>query len=186
MSAAVDRFREVLQQFVGTEELVEVYDDTDNTDKFEVGFVLAVSEDYYSLSLIDSKGRPNGSFVGQIEQIVRLAVNTQYLTAIKLLVERQRQLEMNMRPSKAGPFENLLDLVRYAHENRVMVSVAADVEFFGFIKDYSPEHLELLEVNKSGIEDGIQYIDLSEVSRIDYDGPSEDARRFLHRVRMGL
>lgn len=186
MSAAVDRFREVLRQYVGSQDLVEIYDDRDDTDKFEVGFVLSVSEDYYSLALVDNKGRASGSFVGQMEQIVRLAVGTQYLTAIKLLVERQRQMEMGFRRSDAGPFENMQDLIRYAHSNRIMVSVTADVEFFGFIRAYSSEHLELLEVNKSGIEDGVQYIDLEEVSRIDFGGPAEDARLFLHRVRMGL
>ncbi|MBS1700035.1 MAG: hypothetical protein JST12_00100 [Armatimonadetes bacterium] len=186
MSAAVDRFREVLKQYVGTEELVEVYEDREDTDKFEVGFVLSVSEDYYSLALIDSKGRPNGSFVGQIDEIVRLAVGTQYLVAIKLLHERQRQTEFPVRPTTVGPFETLLDLVRYARNSRIMVSVTADVQFLGFIKDYTDDHIELLEVNKSGIEDGIHYIDLEEVVRIDFDGPSEEARLFLHRVRMGL
>lgn len=186
MSAAVDRFRDVLRQYVGTQELVEIYDDADDTDKFEVGFVLSVSEDYYSLALIDSKGRPNGSFVGQMEQIVRLAVSTQYLSAIKLLYERHRQLEMKLSAVVIGPFEHMLDLVRYACENKAMVCVTADVEFFGFIKDYTRDHIELLEVNKSGIEDGIQYIDLEEVTRIDFGGPSEEARLFLHRVRMGL
>jgi hypothetical protein len=67
-----------------------------------------------------------------------------------------------------------------------MVSVTADVEFFGFIKDFTRDHIELLEVNKSGIEDGIQFIDLDEVSRIDFGGPSEESRLFLHQVRMGL
>jgi len=186
MGAAVDRFREVLRQYVGTEEFVEVYDDSEDTDKFEVGIVLAVSEEFYSLSLIDSKGRPNGSFVGQIDEIVRLAVGTQYLTAVKLLHERQKQTEMSLRVPIVGPFENMLDLIRYACENRIMVSVTADVEFFGFIKDYTQDHIELLEVNKSGIEDGVHFIDLDEVSRIDFDGPGEEARLFLHRVRMGL
>lgn len=186
MGAALDRFREVLRQYVGTEELVEIYEDSDDTDKFEVGFVLAVSEDYYSLALIDAKGRPNGSFVGQFEEIVRLAVGTQYLTAIKLLHERQKQLEMNIKSPQIGPFEHLLDLIRFAYDHRMMLCVTADVEFYGFVKDYTSDHIELLEVNKSGIEDGTHFIDLDEVSRIDFGGPSEDARLFLHRVRMGL
>ena len=186
MSAAVDRFREVLKQYVGSQELVEVYEDSEDTDKFEVGFVLGVSEDNYSLALIDSKGRPKGSFVGQIDEIVRLAVATQYLTAIKLLFERHRQTEMNLKVPHVGPFENMLELIQYAHNHRMMISVTADVEFYGFVKDYTHDHIELLEVNKSGIEDGIHYIDLDQVVRIDYDGPSEEARLFLHRVRMGL
>jgi hypothetical protein len=186
MSAAIDRFREVLKKYVGTQELVEVYEDSEDTDKFEVGFVLSVSEDHYSLALIDSKGRGNGSFVGQIESIVRLAVGTQYLAGIRLLHERKRQPERKNSGNDVGPFENMLELVRYSCENRLMVSVTADVEFFGFIKNFTRDHIELLEVNKSGIEDGIHFIDLDEVSRIDFGGPSEEARLFLHQVRMGL
>lgn len=166
--------------------MVEVYDDSTDTDKFEVGLVLSVSEDYYSLARVDSKGRPNGSYVGQIEQIVRLAVGSQYLLAIKLLTERQKQFEMGIKPEPAGPFDQFSDLIRYACEHRIMISVTADAEFFGFVKDFTSDHIELVEINKSGIEDGIQYIDLDQVSRIDFDGPSEEARQFLHRVRMGL
>jgi hypothetical protein len=185
VSLAIDRFREVLRRFVGKNELIEVYEDDDD-DKFEVGYVISVSEDTYSLNMIDSKGRFNGIFVGSLEEVRRLASGTQYLASIQLLNERFKsgdRIESNMPP---GPFEDMDDLLKYAHKHRLMTAILTESYFYGYVMHYTKEHLELLEVNKAGIEDGIQYLDREEITRIDFGGPVEDARQFLHSVRMGL
>jgi hypothetical protein len=185
MSAAVDRFREILKRYVGKDELLEVYDSRDKEDKFEVGFVQSATEESYSLATIDSKGRPDGIFVGRIDEIDHMAVGTQYLATIKLLNERYKSGEKPMSPP-IGPFDDMLELVKYAHRNRQIVSVLIENYYTGFITDFSKEHIELLEVNRHGIEDGYQFLDLEQVSRIDIGSPTEDARRFLHQLRMGL
>jgi hypothetical protein len=184
MAAAVDRFREILRRHVGRNELVEIYDDAQDLDKFEVGFIVAVSEDTYFVKKVDAKGRYNGHFMGRLDDVVRLATGTQYLTAIGLLAERTRSSDSHDQELPA--LDNFSDLLKYAHRNRLMVSAWVDVCFFGFIQEFSKEHLELVEVNKSGLEDGIQYLDIDEVSTIEIGGPDVDARKFLHQVRMGL
>ncbi len=184
MAAAVDRFREILRGYAGKNELVEIYDDSEDLDKFEVGFVLSVSEDTYFVKKIDTKGRYNGHYMGRMEDIVRLATGTQYLTAIRLLNERDRATAP--AELQVPPLETFTELLKFASKNRLLISVWVDVNFLGFIREFTNEHLELIEVNKSGLEDGIQYLDLDEISTLEIGGPDVEARRFLHQVRMGL
>lgn len=187
MSAAVDRFREILSRYVGKTELVEIFEDDDEQDKFEVGMVLSVSEDYYSLSVVDTKGRPDGSYIGMIEDIRRIGVGTQYLAAIELLHQRNKSGTLLQWTDETRPtFDNIQDLLDYAMRTRSLVSIKTSEWFYGFVQHYTGDHVEIREVNKTGIEDGIQFIDLEEVVRVDYGGPTEEARRFLHQVRLGL
>ena len=184
VAAAVDRFREILRRYVGKNELVEIYDDSQDLDKFEVGFIVAVGDNTYFVKKVDAKGRYNGHYMGRLDDVVRLATGTQYLTAVRLLTERARSSEG--AEHELPPLDAFSDLLKYAHRNRLMVSAWVDVNFFGFVQEFTNEHLELIEVNKSGLEDGIQYLDIDEISTIELGGPDVDARRFLHQVRMGL
>ncbi len=184
MPDAIDRFREVLRRYCGKSELVEIYDDSQDLDKFEVGFIIAVSDDTYFVKKVDTKGRYNGHYMGRLEDVVRLATGTQYLTAVRLLTERAKSLEGE--DQELPPMEAFAELLKFAHRNRLMVSAWVDVRFYGFVQEFTKEHLELIEVNKSGLEDGVQYLDIDEIATIELGGPDVDARRFLHQVRMGL
>lgn len=187
MSAAVDRFREMLTRYVGKQELVEIFEDDEETDKFEVGMVLSVSEDYYSLSLVDSKGRPDGSYVGLMEDIRRIGVGTQYLAAVELLHQRHKSGTLIPYSEEPKPtFDSMQEVLEYAQRMRQVVCIHTDELFYGFVANFTSEHVEIREVNRSGIEDGVQFLDLDEVVRIDFGGPVEEARRFLHQVRLGL
>ncbi|HLO98815.1 MAG TPA: hypothetical protein VK171_09500 [Fimbriimonas sp.] len=187
MSAAVDRFREVLARYAGKQELVEIFEDEEETDIPEVGMVLSVSEDYYSLSKVDAQGRPDGSYVGLIEDIRRIGVGTQYLAAIELLYQRHKSATLLPYADEPKPtFDSMLEVLEFAQVTRQVVCVLTDELFFGFVGNFTSEHVEIREVNKSGIEDGIQFLDLDQVVRIDFGGPAEEARRFLHQVRLGL
>lgn len=181
---AIDRFREVLRRYCGKGELVEIYDDSQDLDKFEVGFIIAVSDDTYFVKKVDTKGRYNGHYMGRLEDVVRLATGTQYLTAVRLLTERAKSLEGE--DQELPPMEAFAELLKFAHRNRLMVSAWVDVRFYGFVQEFTKEHLELIEVNKSGLEDGVQYLDIDEIATIELGGPDVDARRFLHQVRLGL
>ncbi len=195
MPEAVDRFREILKRYVNRDELVEIYEDSSDEDKFEVGFVINVTEDSYTLDTIDPIGRYSGVFFGDLSDIIRIAAGTQYLAGMELLV--QHQLRSSDGASWKGPRENshrfpmfssTFEVATYARENRMLVQMVDGAKgvFYGFVKGVSAEHIELLEVNRLGIEDGLQFLALNDIARIDFGGPHEDARAFLHRVRMGL
>lgn len=195
MPEAVDRFREILKRYINRDELVEIYEDSSDEDKFEVGFVVNVTEDTYTLDTVDTVGRYNGVYIGDLNDIIRIAAGTQYLAGMELLVQHQIRSADNL--GWKGPresahrfptFSSTFDLANYAKENRMLVQMVDGAKgvFYGFVKNLSAEHIELLEVNRLGIEDGLQFLALNDIVRIDFGGPHEDARAFLHRVRMGL
>lgn len=195
MPEAIDRFREILKRYLNRDELVEIYEDSSDEDKFEVGFVVNVTEDTYTLDTIDPIGRYNGVYIGDLNDVIRIAAGTQYLAGMELLV--QHQLRATENSGWKGPressnrfptFSSTFEVATYARENRMLVQMmdGAKGVFFGFVKSVSAEHIELLEVNRLGIEDGLQFLALDDIARIDFGGPHEDARAFLHRVRMGL
>jgi hypothetical protein len=195
MPEAVDRFREILKRYINRDELVEIYEDSSDEDKFEVGFVVNVTEDTYTLDTVDTVGRYNGVYIGDLNDIIRIAAGTQYLAGMELLVQHQIRSADNLGwkgPKESArrfpTFSSTFDLANYAKENRMLVQMVDGAKgvFYGFVKNLSAEHIELLEVNRLGIEDGLQFLALNDIVRIDFGGPHEDARAFLHRVRMGL
>ena len=188
MSDFVDKIRQTMRKCQEVGEMVEVYDDERNIDRFNVGLVESVTVDTYCLQGIGPHGDLDGRQVGRIEDVVRLSVGSEYLFALKLLHESRDRLKADL-PGADGflPFD-LQNSLRFAKEKRIVVTLLdPDHEkITGFVRDFGRDFVEVCEVQRDGQEDGFLIIHLDEVVRIDIGGRMEQARAFVHRVRMGL
>lgn len=188
MSDFDDKVREIFRRCQASGDMVEVYDDGDNLDRFDVGVVESVTSDYYSLLSIGPYGDFDGRQVGRIEDVIRVATGSEYLSALRLLHEARGRIDADP-PSPEGYLPmDLTNTLRFAKDKRIVVSlVDADKETLtGFVTDFGNEFVELREVRRDGQEDGLIVLHLDEVVRIDVGGRVEQARAFVHRVRMGL
>ncbi len=186
MADLIDKFRAVLLTCQESHSMAELYTDEEELDRFSVGYIEEVGRETYTLAAVDDEGRFDGRQVGRLEAIIKLTVDSEYLSALKLLHEGSGALEPT-RPTGPPP-RDLEAGLRGAMRDRMVASVL-DVDHeahTGFITDVGEEFVEISEIRRDGHRDGTTILRLDDVFRVDIGGRTEQARGFLHRVRMGL
>jgi hypothetical protein len=188
MSAFNDKIRETLRLCVASKDMVEVYDDERNLDRFNVGMVDSVTHDAYCIQSIGPHGDFDGRQIGRIEDIIRLSTGSEYLSALKLLHEARDRITTTLpNPDGYLPMD-LQNSLRFAKDKKIVVSLIDPdhLQITGFVKDFGEDFVEISEVRRDGQEDGSIIVHLEEIVRVDVGGRMEQARAFVHRVRMGL
>ena len=66
-----DVIYEKILEICGKDEIVSIYNYDDN-EKFDVGFILAASEEYYIIKNINEEGKYNGYILGEMSNISAL------------------------------------------------------------------------------------------------------------------
>lgn len=183
-----DKIRETLRRCKETGDLVEVYDDDRDLDRFIVGKVESVTRDGYGLLSVGPHGDFDGRQIGRIEDIIRISTGSSYLSALRLLHEARGTLEEPPVDSTGYLPMDLGNALRLARDKRIVVSLvdADHIPIIGFVNDYGDDYVEVRELRKDGEEDGLITVHLDDIVRIDAGGRTEQARGFLHRVRLGL
>ena len=77
MSEMDGKLRDVLRRCQGSGEMVEIYSDPDDVDRFNVGVVESVSHTSYCIQSVDSYGQFDGRQIGRIDEIVRLVTGSE-------------------------------------------------------------------------------------------------------------
>ncbi len=183
MSELFERIRQVLFDCHERGELCGVHYEPDS---FEVGFVREIDGDSFRLERIDRYGQNWGSFVGSLEKILRVQYGTQYMHAVKLLLERQK---ISNGQSRGAPdsleMEKLLEFVM---NKKLLAGIHTEdgSVLYGYVRAYSDDHVELEEISFLGYEDGRRVFPVEDIMRLSYGGPDEEARMFLKGVRLDL
>lgn len=183
-----EKIRQTLRSCKDRSDMVEVYDDERNLDRFNVGLVESVTLESYCIQSIGPQGDFDGRQVGRIEDIIRLSTGSEYLGALKLLHEARDRLSMDLPEPEGYLPMDLQNSLRFARDKRIVVSLVDPdhVQITGFVRDYGHDFVEVCEVRRDGQEDGSIIVHLEEIVRVDIGGRMEQARAFVHRVRMGL
>ncbi len=188
MSDFNEKIRQTLRRSKESGDMVELYDDEQNLDRFNVGLVESVTHDSYCIQSIGPHGEPDGRQVGRIEDVIRLSTGTEYLMALKLLHQARDRITVDLPQPDAYLPMDLQNSLRFARDKKIVVSLIDPdhVQITGFVRDFGKEFVEIAELRRDGQEDGSIVIHLDEVVRVDIGGRMEQARAFVHRVRMGL
>jgi hypothetical protein len=184
-----EKIRQTLERCKTDRDMVEVYDDERNLDRFNVGLVESVTRESFCILSIGPHGDFDGRQVGRIEDIIRLSTGSEYLGALKLLHEAKHRLEQETLPEPEGYMPmDLQNSLRFAKDKRIVVSLVDPdhLQITGFVQDYGEDFVEICELRRDGQEDGSIVVHLEEIVRVDIGGRMEQARAFVHRVRMGL
>jgi hypothetical protein len=187
MSDLLDKYRAVLAGCRERADMAEVYTDEEDLDRFSVGYIESVSRESYTLTAVDPEGQLDGRQVGRLDAIVKLVVGSEYLAALKFLHEGKMTLE-ELRPAAGDIPKDLRGGLEHAMRNRIVVSLLDidRVATTGFVTDVGHEFVEVHEIRRDGHADGFVILPVDDIFRVDIGGRAEQARHFLHRVRMGL
>lgn len=181
--------RNSLSELVGSDELVSLYVNSGDLEKFIVGSVEYVSEQIVMLKQFNSRGEYEGHVALRPGWILRFSPSSDYLQGLCLL-RRERERE---RPIKMTSFSHLHEvtmfaLLKHAQATGVIVTVTEDgrEELSGFVRNVSTDHVEIECILDHGQSEGRYFLPLEEIWRLLIDDPSQDDRVFLYTARLGL
>ena len=153
-------FKDALKKLIDTEKIASVFCNPDDSYKASVGFVAAVSEDYFILRGVSVFGAADGYLLRRYDTIFRMDVNCEYERRLMLLYGKLKEAHAPFTPS----FDDLLvSFFDYARCGRFVVGVGirdySEKSIFAFVKEVDVENQMLLfsEVNDDGRETGGEF-----------------------------
>jgi len=180
----VEKCLEMLKTAMKTGELVEVYSDPEDTERFGAGYVVAMDEE----SVIQRHIHPNGCDDGYSwrtsEKIYRVNVRTRYLKCLEMLIEQGNQ------PAFVPNGDETLSaqLLRFAMEHGMVVQIelhdSDSWNLMGLVREVG-EDVAVAMLNVEGEEDGIAAVRLEDITEISCGGDYESKIGRLFRLRSG-
>lgn len=170
--------KQVFEKYLGSDALLEVY--PRNSEKFYVGRVLGMDGEFVLMHILSKYGRDEGFVLFLLEDITSVQADTIYLQ--KTLCLSGRWSARRDLPSVAGG--NLLEfLLNYAREKGLGVSVELRDEepedYLGVVEACADGILTLRQVGLYGEDDGVAYVRMDEIGRVDCDDQDINARIYF-------
>ena len=175
-----DVIYEKILEICGKDEIVSIYNYDDN-EKFDVGFILAASEEYYIIKNINEEGKYNGYILGEMSNISALGVRENYLYNILVLYDmaKRRHLLKDIEGSNL-----IVELLNYSKKENYIISLevnnSGNFDVQGFISSVDEKCIIVDKINDDGKKDGYIYIDTESVNSIRCDTRNERILKKLY------
>ena len=175
---------EIIKQLCNTNELVEIYTNPTDSDKYGVGYIIACSDNEFLAHSFDEKDLDDGYYVARTDRVDRIQRNTIYLNnMLQFIKPKAEKYEL---PKGYWPdldlFGAVLDLCQEKHLVS-QVGVNNDYVRFGWVKSFSDDVLEMECLDCDGMFDGTTYLRMEDVSYVGFGGVEEERRAKLFRNR---
>lgn len=166
-----------LNKLLKTKTVCEIYADTNNTDKFIVGNISGVDDEFCLITNFDYYGNYDGIICLTNNDIYRIQTNTRYVTAIKKLMAQKNDLIVQSLPTKDILNAVINQLVNSKCVCQIELCDSEFVTLSGIIKTYDCKSgiVELELIDDYGASDGETIIDVQTINLITYD--SLDTKR---------
>lgn len=170
-------FKELLKGYIGTDELVGIFNDINNPNEWDVGRIVCVDDNWVVFQNMTSKGRYNGYKAILLDCIYRIETDGQYYDMLKTLYAKKKEqsnsYDFPMRIQK----DVLKEMVDFSknHEKMMSLSFDDDQVIYGWGLDAKDTYIYLQEIDIYGNEGGKMWVDAYELSEITIgDEQSED------------
>jgi hypothetical protein len=169
-----------LTEFFNTDEILEIYTNVSDPEKFSSGFVCAISDMELLLCHIHPSGLYDGYMVKEISSIYRLNYNTKYCGKLRKLWTINGRKHHEVAQVSTNQYLNLL---YHALNNRLVVSVELlDSSFsniIGLVKRIEGESITFEEYDEYGEFDGVSIICLKDITHLVCDSEDESCLKLL-------
>lgn len=178
----MEKCLEMLKTAMQSGELVEVYSDPEDTDRFSAGYVVALDGDSVIQRHIHPSGCADGYSWRSVEKIYRVNSQTRYLECLKMLMEPET--EPMFVPT--GDEALSAQFLRYAMEHEMVVQIelhdSDSWDLMGLVSEVG-EGVTIAMLNVEGEEDGIAAVRLEDITEISCGGDCETKIGRLFRLR---
>lgn len=161
---------------LSTDKTAAIYTNSEDTDLFLVGKILAVTDELTAISMVSPYGRYDGIRVLRSELIFEIEEESEYLKMLQLLYsDASSSADSNIFTSDS-PY---LDLLRHALKEQKIISVelleSGSYNAIGFVKEIDDDVVTIQVVDSYGREDGIVHFSVNDITELQYN--SEDEQR---------
>lgn len=167
---------------IGWDKPICVY--TDSSTKFSFGRVLVFDEDFLALISITPKGLYDGVLVIPIEDIMRIAADNQYCAKMKALTD---EAEYNKFPYTINNVNVLRNILELSKKDNTVISIEVDHSGYddvtGIVAGISDGMVEIDVIDEYGCEDGKEWVQLEDITRVSYFSETEQVIQKLFNSR---
>ncbi len=183
------KFVTILQEAMEAGQVVSLYHQSHDADRFEVGFVDSVSASDVTLTCLTPRGEEDGRMAVRIDDITALEIDDPYSRKIQTLHSYRGSIfnrEEGIRNSSRSP--SLEEQLQHAQENGLVVT-AEDISgtrFTGFVGELAESYIEMKLLNQFGSPDGTAYLARHMLGKVDIGRREEQTRAFLYKIEHEL
>jgi hypothetical protein len=183
------KFVSILQEALDARKVVSLYHQSHDADRFEVGFVEAVSRTDVTMLCLTPRGEEDGRMAVRIEDITALEIDDPYSQKIQTLHSYKGSVfnrEEGLRTNAASP--SLDDQLQQAQDRNAVVTLedVSGTRFTGFLGELTDGYVEIKLLNQYGGPDGVAYLARHMLGKIDIGRREEQTRAFLFKVNHEL
>ena len=160
-----------LKKAMKSQSLCEIYTNTEQTDKFAVGYVLSLDEQNCVVSLVGFYGEYDGLACFSIDEIYKIQSRTKYLQAIEKLINFKGKTVRNCF-FQDHILVNILSDIKDKHRIcQIELCDSDSVDITGYVNDVDTKNLtvEICLIDELGNNDGCSVVDMQMISYLSYD-----------------
>ena len=174
-------FTKKLKELKENKQIAAFYTNIDDTSKFSVGYVLDYNEDYFLLAEISPKGLNDGFVVNEINNIIRINVDSRYENKIKVLAEYQKTIHENI---EFQTDDIVFEVLKFAKIKNYIVSIelinSGFYDIQGYVATIEKDNCLINQVTEYGDVDGMAVIKLSDITKISCNSNDEVTLKILN------
>lgn len=162
--------RQILKRYLGREDYLEVYARPEASDRFDVGRLLAMDDQYVLMNTCDENGRDDGLSLRLIENIICVQADTLYLKKLCLFEKSCASRYAKWKNVQSDLMDALL---MHAYETGSGVSLELEngdeTTLVGCLLEEPGEVIALRQLDAYGDDDGVAYVRRDQLARVDCD-----------------
>lgn len=172
----------MMKKAAETGELLEVYTNREETDRFNVGRILAMDEEWYVFAGVCSDGRRDGVEVRRLDEVFMACADTEYVRCVALLADPDGKDDFHSEED----VDLRLQLLEYAKASGSVVSVelldSDNWDAVGFVESLE-EGIVVRCLTREGRPDGRNAFRLEDISEISCGSEDEQKVARLAQAR---
>ena len=171
---------DIIKQLCNKNELVELYTNRDDYDRFGVGYIIACTDNEYLVHTFDEKDLDNGYYVMHNDSIYIIHHHTIYLkNMLRFIKPKPDKYDL---PKGYWPELDLYHVVLNLCQQEMQIAVVRlenGFECFGWVKSFNNEVLEIDRVDGDGTPDGTTCLLMEDIKMVGFGGLEEKRRTKL-------
>lgn len=157
----------ILKKFCEDNSLVSIYTNKNDYDKFSVGYILSVTEEYILIEHLNMRGEFDGHSVRETNSVYRVEQGGMYLEKIAKLNRAKEVINKTHAIITQGNV--LINTIKYAIKNKLMANICIDensTDITGYIIDFFENHIKVLQISEYGKSDSETFFSINEIIKI--------------------
>lgn len=145
---------DILEKMRAENTLCEIYSDADDPTAYELGYVVALTDEHYLLECVAPGGEHGGFMLGYVEDVFAVRSGTRTVKRTESLMAKARFAPKSCPVDGGNILEELLFYVRDAGRLCRFSPVTKGNVDFGFVKEIKGRAVTFGVVDSYGVPDG--------------------------------